>query len=348
MSSNLSRVPGLGMNSNATILRYFRIFSHLIHVDGLIHTKGRFTRNSSLILLPKHSYITKLIILDFHHRMCHVGVGGTIVSLRDRFWVASARSEIRRYLSKCVQCKRASGRHYSLPLPSELPHFCFDTSIRPFSNVGVDFTGDLIVKNRSGEHIKVYICLFTCLTTRAINLEIVEDMTTSSFHQAFRRHFSFFSTPRLILSDNAQTFKCADRDLETLLSHFDSLPVRNALAQRRIRFLYIPARSPHWGGVYERLIGLVKSTLKKVLSRSLITLAEFYTLIKEIQAVLNDRLLTALKSEIDDLEPLTPNHLLFGFTVTSLPHPPLDSDVCDPTFGSSDNITRAQHQRTYL
>ena len=76
-------------------------------------------------------------------------------------------------------------------------------------------------------------------------------MTTSSFLQAFRCHCSFFSTPRLILSDNAQTFKCADHDLETLLSHFDSLLVRNALAQRHNRFLYIPTRSPHWGGVYE-------------------------------------------------------------------------------------------------
>ena len=327
------------------IVRQLNLF---IGDDGLIHTKGRFTRNSSLILLPKHSYLTKLIILHCHHRMCHVGVGGTIVSLRDRFWVPSARSETRRYLSKCIQCKRVSGRHYSLPLPPELPHFRFDTSIRPFSNVGVDFTGHLIVKNRSGEHIKVYICLFTCLTTRAINLEIVEDMTTSSFLQAFRRHCSLFSTPRLLLSDNAKTFKSADQDLETLLSHFDSVPVRHALAQRRIRFLYIPARSPHWGGVYERLIGLVKSALKKVLGRSLITLAELYTLIKEIQAVLNDRPLTSLNSEIDDLEPLTPSHLLFGFNVTPLPHPPLDSVAYDPTFGDSDKVTRAQHQRTSL
>ena len=327
------------------IVRQLNLF---LGEDGLIHTKGRFTRNSSLILLPKHSYLTKLIILNCHHRMCHVGVGGTIVSLRDRFWVPSARSETRRYLSKCVQCKRVSGRHYSLPLPPELPHFRFDTFIRPFSNVGVDFTGHLIVKNRSGEHIKVYICLFTCLTTRAINLEIVEDMTTSSFLQAFRRHCSLFSTPRLLLSDNAQTFKCADQDLEILLSHFDSLPVKNALAQRRIRFLYIPARSPHWGGVYQRLIGLVKPSLKKVLGRSLITLAELYTLIKEIQAVLNDHPLTSLNSELDDLEPLTPSHLLFGFNVTSLPHPPLDSDAYDPTFGDSDKITRAQHQRTSL
>ena len=88
-------------------------------------------------------------------------------------------------------------------------------------------------------------------------------MTTSSFLQAFRHYCSFFSTPRLLLSDNTQTFKCADQDLEFLLSHFDSLPVGTALAQRQVRFLYIPTRSPHWGWVYKKLIGLVNSTLKK-------------------------------------------------------------------------------------
>ena len=66
----------------------------------------------------------------------------------------------------------------------------------------------------------------------------------------------------------------------------------------------MPARSPHWGGVYERLIRVTKSTLKKVLGRSLISLAELSTPIKEIQAVLNDRPLTAINSDINDLQPL--------------------------------------------
>ena len=97
--------------------------------------------------------------------------------------------------------------------------------------------------------------------------------------------------------------------------------------------MYIPARSLHWGGVYERMIGLMKSTLKKVLGRSLVMLAELSTLIKEIQAVLNDRPLTAINPDVHELQPLTPNHLIFGFNITSLPHPSLDSDDYDPNFG---------------
>ena len=160
--------------------------------DGLICPKGRFMLESSLILLPCHSHLTNLIILDCHHRQRHVGVGGTIVALRNWFWVLSARAETRRLLVKCVTCKKVTGHHYALPMPPEVRQFCYDTSTRPFSNVGIDFAGPLIVKDCSGMHIKVYICLFTCLTTHAINLEIVEDLSTSSFLQALRRIVAYF------------------------------------------------------------------------------------------------------------------------------------------------------------
>ena len=89
--------------------------------DGLICSKGRFMLESSLILLPRHSYLTNLIILDCHHRQRHVGVGGTIVALRNPFWVPSARAETRRLLVKCVTCKKVTGHHYALPMPPELP-----------------------------------------------------------------------------------------------------------------------------------------------------------------------------------------------------------------------------------
>ncbi|KRY09045.1 hypothetical protein T03_1997, partial [Trichinella britovi] len=50
----------------------------------------------------------------------------------------------------------------------------------PFGHVGLDFAGD---EDRGVK--KVYICLFTCMVTRAVHIEIVADMTTTSFLSAF-------------------------------------------------------------------------------------------------------------------------------------------------------------------
>ena len=305
----------------------------------LIRAKGRFDLESSLILLPQHSRFTDLLVLDYHARLRHIGVGGTIVAIRQRFWIPSVRSIARRLLHTCSTCKQVTGRPYLLPTLSELPQFRLDTSNPPFSNIGIDFTGHFLVKDYHGNHRKVYICLLTCVTTHAISLELVEDLTTISFLQAFRRYCSIFSTPHLILADNAQMFRCAEQNLAKLLSLFDSPTIQHTFAHKPITFRYIPARSPHWGGAYERHIGLTKMCLKKVLGRSLVTLSEFSTLIKERQAILNDRPFTYINSNIHDLQPLTPSQLLFGFNTTPLPYPPYDiTESSDPTFGDKDDI----------
>ena len=56
----------------------------------------------------------------------------------------------------------------------------------PFSFVGIDNFGPIIVK-AGRTHLKRYGCLFTCLTTRAVHLEIAHSLTADSFIAAFKR-----------------------------------------------------------------------------------------------------------------------------------------------------------------
>ena len=55
-----------------------------------------------------------------------------------------------------------------------------------FSFTGIDFAGPLFVKKRKSDVRKVYICLFTCGTSRAIHLELVSDLTANTFLHFFR------------------------------------------------------------------------------------------------------------------------------------------------------------------
>ena len=137
-----------------------------------------------------------------------------------------------------------------------------------------------------------YVYLYTCSTTRNVNLEIVDDMTADQFLLAFKRHCAVYGTPSLMLCDNATTFQKADEEIQKLFHVIEVQTVQNHFAQKRVQMRHIPAKSPQWGGMYERLIGVVKMSIKKVLRRALISLTEVQTLIKDVQAVVNDSPIT--------------------------------------------------------
>ena len=72
-----------------------------------------------------------------------------------------------------------------------------------FRNTGVDIFGLMLVKERHGE-VKVYGCLFTCLSTRACHLELVDDLSTDHF-------VTHRGRPQCIYFDSASNFVGAER-----------------------------------------------------------------------------------------------------------------------------------------
>ena len=98
-----------------------------------------------------------------------------------------------------MSCQRVKGRTLSQPLERV-------QWVPPFSHVGVDHTGSYVIKDPQGRKAKAYICLFVCATTRAVHLEVVEDLTTSKFVMCLRRLAAAKGLPSLILSDNHRTF----------------------------------------------------------------------------------------------------------------------------------------------
>ena len=98
-----------------------------------------------------------------------------LAELRSRFWVPKGRQIVKKILNQCVTCKRLIGKSYKEPATAALPEFRV-TKAPPFSRVGIDFAGPLYAKDASGEMKKVYIALFSCCVTRAVHLELVDEM----------------------------------------------------------------------------------------------------------------------------------------------------------------------------
>jgi hypothetical protein len=164
-----------------------------------------------------------------------------------------------------------------------------------------------------------------------VHLEIVLDMTTSAFLRAFRRFAARRSLPSKMISDNGTTYIAAADQIRELM---DSPTVKDFLANRNITWTFIPKRAPWFGGFYERLIGVAKMTLKKVLGRSCVSLDELSTLLTEAEATINDRPITYVSSAQADPVPLTPSQLVNGRMITTLPYELVDADLLnDPDYG---------------
>ena len=150
-----------------------------------------------------------------------------------------------------------------------------------------------------------------------------------------------------MISDNGSTYSSAAEELHSLMQ----LPeVKEELGKRGVSWRFIPKRAPWYGGFWERLIGLTKTAIKKVLGRRHVPLSTLETIIVEIEAILNDRPLTFVPSDLGDPEPLTPAHLLHGRRITCLPHQQIDIDeLTDPNYGAAVQLRkRARVQAAVL
>lgn len=250
------------------------------------------TAKFPLLLPPKH-HLTSLIIQSIHLQLFHAGTNATLTSFRQRFWILTARQRIKSQLRRCVICWKHSGKPYQIPDPPPLPQIRTRASV-PFTITGIDFTGALYVWNNHTKE-KVYICLFTCATSRAIHLEVVTDLTAETFLLAFRRFTGRRSLPQVVVSDNASTYMAAADELQQLLQ---SEHLTETLGRKGVQWQFIPKRAPWYGGWWERLIGLTKMSLKKVLGRARISLVVLQTLVVEVEAILNDRPLTHVSSDL--------------------------------------------------
>ncbi|XP_054746529.1 uncharacterized protein LOC129251194 [Anastrepha obliqua] len=86
---------------------------------------------------------------------------------------------------------------------------------------------------------------------------------------------------------------------------------------------FIPPGSPNFGGIWEAGIKSIKHHLKRIIGSAKLTFEEFYTLLKQVEAVLNSRPISALTEDATDLAALTPGHFLVGGPLVATPEPSL-------------------------
>ena len=301
---------------------------------GLIRSRGRL-HNSELtfnakypILISSKCWLTRLIVMKAHIYCLHGGVQDTLATVRQQVWIPKGRQTVKKLISNCILCRKVEGKPCIYPGPPPLPSVRV-TLNRPFERVGVDYSGAIfLTKTSDNTPIKVYICLFTCTATRAVYLSVAQDMSAETFLLILRKFCATHSIPKIIISDNGTNFVASAKFLEEIHEHLD---VSNYCINNKILWKFIAPRAPWQGGFYEIMIKLVKNCLRKVLFKKKVTLVELETILVEIQARVNNRPLTYINSDRDNLEILTPSHLLTGRRVNLFPSL-VDDNISDPSY----------------
>jgi hypothetical protein len=301
--------------------------SGLIRVGGRLRNSGAHSDVKHPIVLPKCE-ITELIVQSEHISLLHAGPQATLASLRQRYWPMSGRSVVRRIIHNCLKCFRANPTTSS-QLMGDLPKDRVQPA-RPFLNSGVDFGGPVYLKEGRGRGkrtVKGYIALFVCFATKALHLELVGDLSSQSFLGALKRFISRRGHVANLYSDNGTNFVGARNELselgEMLKSQKFERDVIDRLADRTVRWHFIPPHSPHHGGIWEAGIRSVKSHLKRVIGLTSLTYEEMHTVLTQIEACLNSRPLTPISNDPNDLIALSPSHFLIGDLLTA----PVEHDV---------------------
>ncbi len=299
--------------------------------NGLLRVGGRLRKLEELqeeikhpVIIPRRGHFTDLIIRHAHENTAHGGRGLTMNELRNRYWIINGNSAVRYYISKCVKCRRLRARvneQKMADLPKER-----GASAPPFTFCGVDYFGPFSVKEGRKE-VKRYGVVFTCMASRAVHIETAVSLETDSFINALRRFIARRGPVREIRSDRGTNLVGAEKELNLALKEMNHEEIQKSLLRHNTSWCITWKRNPptasHMGGVWERQIKSIRSILSALIREhsKMLDDESLRTLLAEVECIINSRPLTFPSSDPNDLDPLTPNHILTMKAKVVMPPP---------------------------
>ncbi|XP_053323801.1 uncharacterized protein LOC128497662 [Spea bombifrons] len=243
-----------------------------IDSNGLLRVGGRLKeaklefRERSPLIIPGYCHIAALFVKHYHNEVRHQGRLFTEGALRTAgLWIISAKRLVSSIIFKCVTCRKLRGLHQTQKM-ADLPADRLGTE-PPFTNVGLDVFGPwsvTTVRTRGGQvNSKRWAVIFTCMSIRAIHIEVIESLDTSSFINALRRFIAIRGPVKQIRSDRGTNFVGAAKELK-IPSNVDYKSVERFLSIQSCTWTFNPQHSSHMGGSWERMIGIVRRILDSI------------------------------------------------------------------------------------
>lgn len=298
----------------------------VIRVGGRLQNADVPSAAKEPMLIPRESKLAVLLCDYYHHKYLHSGPRATYAAIVQVYWIPSGYQLVKKTIRKCLICYKLRAKPQQ-PKMAPLPEPRVQVS-RPFTSTAVDFSGAMTTKEttrkKSPQH-KSYICAFVCLSTKAVHLELVSELTTAAFMASFNRFVSRRGLPHTMYSDNGTNFVGAARVMEQsrdFLAKFTN-DVVSCVASLNVRWLFSPPMASNFNGLVEAVIKSSKQLVLRQIGADVLTFEEATTLLCRVEAVLNSRPLTPLSSEPGEAPNfLTPASFLVGSDLLAVPEFP--------------------------
>ena len=195
--------------------------------------------------------------------------------------------------------------------------------LESFAHCSTDMFGPMMVKHICKwencihpKESKLWCCIFTCLQTRAIHLELVDEMSAEGFILALRRFISRFGMPKTIYSDNGTNFTAASKELHRMFKAINWNKIKEDCIQKGITWTFATELAPFRNGITERMIQSVKKHLRIIIGTAKLSRKHLEIIMKETELIVNNRPLSVVSPEDDNLVPITPFMLTTGNTIS--------------------------------
>lgn len=280
---------------------------NLICVGGRLKHSQVAAAEKNPIILPKDTHISLLLTRHHHEQV-------------KRLWILGGKALINSVLHKCITCRKLRGKleeQRMADLPPERLKTC-----PPFTYVGLDVFGPWCVttrRTRGGQaESKRWAIMFCCMSSRAVHVEVIESMDTSSCINALRRFFALRGPAKQLRSDCGSNFIGACKELGM------DKKVQRYLSEQGCSWEFNPPHSSHMGGSWERMIGIARRILDSMFLQlnTRLTHEVLCTLMAEVTAIINARPLLPVSADPEQPFILSPSMLLTQ--KTGVPPPPGD------------------------
>ncbi|XP_055642660.1 uncharacterized protein LOC129779285 [Toxorhynchites rutilus septentrionalis] len=272
-----------------------RMLTPMLDDEGVLRVDSRISAAQGVaedvkfpVILPRKHHVTNLIVDNFHRKLLHGNSETVVNEIRQQFYIAHLRTVVRDIEKRCQRCKVMKAKP-STPRMGPLPEARLSPGVRPFTYIGIDYFGPILVKYTLRLHM-IY-------RRRAVSPVYV----ASSVAEGHRKKY----TPTMVgtLPERNEFCKTKSSGSSRMQLRCSPTPRQNGSSFR------LPV--PIWGS-WERMVRSIKNAMKSIPQDDKLDDEGLQTVLVEAEGIVNSRPLTYLPLDSAEREALTPNHFILG------------------------------------